>query len=135
MKSNLFEIPSYRIRKIETKVPVEKKAENVTEIRKINTKTEKIVIETRKIAIETMRTDTGIRKIATGIKKVATRTKKRIRRTATKIGRNATERERKGERYGLQCNYKGFKSFKWNVQYVGDSVRHQGVQTYRNTSW
>lgn len=134
-KSVYFICRSYRIRKTETKVLVEKKAESVTEIRKTDTKTERIVIETRKIAIEMMRTDTRIKKIATGIKRVATRTKMRIKRTATKIGRNATERERKEKRYGLLCNYKGFKSFKWNVHYVGDSVRHQGVQTYRNTSW
>lgn len=106
-------------------MPAEKKAESVTEIRKTDTKTEKIVIETRKIAIETTRTDTEIKKIATGIKRVATRTKMRIRKTATKIGKNATERERKGERYGLLCNYKGFKSFKCNLHYVGDSVSDQ----------
>lgn len=72
-------------------MPVEKKAESVTEIRKTDTKTERIVIETRKI-----------KKIATGIKRVATRTKMMIRKTATKIGKNATERKRKGERYGLR---------------------------------
>lgn len=93
-------------------MPVEKKAESVTEIRKTDTKTERIVIETRKI------------------KKIATRTKMMIRKTATKIGKNATERKRKGERYELLCNYKGFKSFKWNVHYVGDS---EAIRGYRHT--
>lgn len=110
---------SYRIKKTETRVPVEKKAESVTEIRKTDTKTERIVIETRKI-----------KKIATGIKRVATRTKMMIRKTATKIGKNATERKRKGERYELLCNYKGFKSFEWNVHYVGDS---EAIRGYRHT--
>lgn len=105
---------SYRIKKTETRVPVEKKAESVTEIRKTDTKTERIVIETRKI-----------KKIATEIKRVATRTKMMIRKTATKIGKNATERKRKGERYELL-----FKSFKWNVHYVGDS---EAIRGYRHT--